>query len=214
MVEVPIVPKHVSRMASLKDAEAVIKEGKSTIWGQLPDFPHKTDKFGLGFTAAGQKAMRWKTTRQDHSPRNQCCRRWRWREPLWRLDLSDRRRGFEQLGSKGFCSYHLYQPVILSLNNFPFLWSVITKTICTLFSPHALPGACRSICKGLISFIIICHVLMNHWTFSSINYCVHFLSFHILFCLMMAIPYTHPHSQMQVPIHSGFHGWLFCFSLR
>ena len=28
------------------------------MWGQLPDFPHKTDKFGLGFTAAGQKAMR------------------------------------------------------------------------------------------------------------------------------------------------------------
>ena len=58
MVEVPIVPKHVSRMASLKDAEAVIKEGKSTVWGQLPDFPHKTDKFGLGFTAEGQKVMR------------------------------------------------------------------------------------------------------------------------------------------------------------
>ena len=57
-VEMHIVPKHVSRMASLKDAEAVIKEGKSTVWGQLPDFPHKTDKFGLGFTAAGQKAMR------------------------------------------------------------------------------------------------------------------------------------------------------------
>ena len=45
-------------MASLKDTEAVIKEGKSIIWGQLPDFPHKTDKFGLGFTAAGQKVMR------------------------------------------------------------------------------------------------------------------------------------------------------------
>ena len=25
--------------------------------GQLPDFSHKTDKFGLGFTVAGQKAM-------------------------------------------------------------------------------------------------------------------------------------------------------------
>ena len=58
MVEVPSVPKHVSRMESLKDAEAMIKEGKSTTWGQLPDFPHKMDKFGLGFTAAGQKAMR------------------------------------------------------------------------------------------------------------------------------------------------------------
>ena len=45
-------------MASLKDAKAVMKEGKSTMWGPLPDFPHKTDKFGLGFTVAGQKAMR------------------------------------------------------------------------------------------------------------------------------------------------------------
>ena len=28
------------------------------MWGQLLDFPYKTNKFGLGFTAAGQKAMR------------------------------------------------------------------------------------------------------------------------------------------------------------
>ena len=58
MTGVPIISKPVSRMTSLKDAEAVIKEGRSTMWGQLPDFPHKTNKFGLGFTAAGQKAMR------------------------------------------------------------------------------------------------------------------------------------------------------------
>ena len=58
MIDVPIISKHVSRMASLKDAEAVIKEGRSTVWGKLPDFPHKTDKFRLGFTAAGQKAVR------------------------------------------------------------------------------------------------------------------------------------------------------------
>ena len=45
-------------MASLEDARAAIKEGKNSAWGQLPDIPHKTDKFGLGFTAAGQKAMR------------------------------------------------------------------------------------------------------------------------------------------------------------
>ena len=45
-------------MSSLKDAEAVIKEGGGTVWGQLPDFPHKIDMFGLGFTAASQKAMR------------------------------------------------------------------------------------------------------------------------------------------------------------
>ena len=58
MTGVPIVSKLVSRMASLKDAEAVIKEGRSTMWGQLPDFPYKTDKFGLGFTVVGQKAVR------------------------------------------------------------------------------------------------------------------------------------------------------------
>ena len=45
-------------MASLKDAKVAVKKGRSSAWGQLPDIPHKTDKFGLGFTAAGQKAMR------------------------------------------------------------------------------------------------------------------------------------------------------------
>ena len=58
MTFVPIVTKLVSRMSSLKDAEAVVKEGGSTIWGQLPDFPYKTNKLGLGFTAASQKAVR------------------------------------------------------------------------------------------------------------------------------------------------------------
>ena len=55
---IPIITKPVSRMESLKDGEAVITEGKSTVWGKLPDFPHKMNKFGLGFTAAGQKAVR------------------------------------------------------------------------------------------------------------------------------------------------------------
>ena len=55
---IPIITKLVSRMSSLKDTEAVIKEGGSTLWGQLPNFPYKTDKFGLGFTAASQKAVR------------------------------------------------------------------------------------------------------------------------------------------------------------
>ena len=45
-------------MASLKDARAVVKEGGCTNWGQLPDFTHKTDKFGLGFTTGTQKAVR------------------------------------------------------------------------------------------------------------------------------------------------------------
>ena len=44
-------------MSSLKDVKAVIEEGGSKIWGQLPDFPYKTDKFGLGFTVASQKVV-------------------------------------------------------------------------------------------------------------------------------------------------------------
>ena len=46
------------KMASLKDARAVIEEGGCTNWGQLPDFMHKTDKFGLGFTTGAQRAVR------------------------------------------------------------------------------------------------------------------------------------------------------------
>ena len=46
------------KMASLKDARAVIEEGGCTNWGQLPDFTHKTDKFGLGFTTGAQRAVR------------------------------------------------------------------------------------------------------------------------------------------------------------
>ena len=58
MTYASVITKHVSRMSSLKDAKAVIEEGGSTLWGQLPDFPYKTDKFGLGFTASSQKAVR------------------------------------------------------------------------------------------------------------------------------------------------------------
>ena len=45
-------------MSSLKDAIAVVEEGGCTIWGQLPDIPCKSDKFGLGFTSSAQKAVR------------------------------------------------------------------------------------------------------------------------------------------------------------
>ena len=44
-------------MSSLKDAKVVVEEGGRTIWGQLPDIPYKSDKFGLGFTSNAQKAM-------------------------------------------------------------------------------------------------------------------------------------------------------------
>ena len=45
------------KMASLKDARAVIEKGGCANWVQLPDFAHKTNKFGLGFTAEAQKAI-------------------------------------------------------------------------------------------------------------------------------------------------------------
>ena len=45
-------------MASLKDARAVIEEGGCANWVQLPDFTHKTDKIGLGFTTGAQRAIR------------------------------------------------------------------------------------------------------------------------------------------------------------
>ena len=45
-------------MASLKYAKAVVEEGGCTIWGQLPDIPYKSKKFGLGFTSGAQKAFR------------------------------------------------------------------------------------------------------------------------------------------------------------
>ena len=46
------------KMASLKDARVVVEEGGCTNWGQLPDFTHKTDKFGLGFTTGAQRVVR------------------------------------------------------------------------------------------------------------------------------------------------------------
>ena len=54
-LEVTRVPP---KMASLKDAKVVVEEGGCTIWGQLPDFPLKSDKTGLGFTTKGQKMIR------------------------------------------------------------------------------------------------------------------------------------------------------------
>ena len=50
--------KPLMKMASLKDARAVIKEGGCTNWGQHPDFTHKTEKFGLGFITGAQRAVR------------------------------------------------------------------------------------------------------------------------------------------------------------
>ena len=46
------------KIASLKDAKVVVRKGGCTIWGQLPDIPNKSDKFGLGFTLGAQKVVR------------------------------------------------------------------------------------------------------------------------------------------------------------
>src|ERR1051325_6687996 len=60
-VDSPVIPEVTQappRMASLKDAQAAVEEGDSTIWGQLLDLPFKSDKTGLGFTIKGQKMIR------------------------------------------------------------------------------------------------------------------------------------------------------------
>ena len=46
------------KMDSLKDVRVVVEEGGYANWGQLHDFTHKTDKFGLGFTTRAQRAVR------------------------------------------------------------------------------------------------------------------------------------------------------------
>ena len=55
---IPKITRPPLQMSSLKYAKAVVEEGGCTIWGQLPDIPYKSDKFGLGFTSTAQKAVR------------------------------------------------------------------------------------------------------------------------------------------------------------
>src|ERR1051325_11362135 len=60
-VDSPVTPEVTRvppKMASLKYAKVVVEEGGCTIWGQLPDFPFKSDKTGLGFTIKGHKMIR------------------------------------------------------------------------------------------------------------------------------------------------------------
>ena len=45
------------KMASLKDARAVIEKGECANWGHLADIPYKSDKFGLGFILQAQRAV-------------------------------------------------------------------------------------------------------------------------------------------------------------
>ena len=56
--QIPKITRPPLWMSSLKDAKEVVEEGGYTIWGQLPDIPYKSDKFGLGFTSSAQKAVR------------------------------------------------------------------------------------------------------------------------------------------------------------
>ena len=56
--QVPKITRPPLKMASLKDAKAIVEEGGCTIWGQLPDIPYKSDKFGLGFTSGALKVVR------------------------------------------------------------------------------------------------------------------------------------------------------------
>ena len=43
VTNMPKITRPPLKMDSLKDAKAVIEEGGSTIWGQLPDIPYKSD---------------------------------------------------------------------------------------------------------------------------------------------------------------------------
>ena len=51
------IAKDTPRMTSLKDARDVVEDGGCTIWGQIPDIPYKSDKFGMGFTAEAQRVF-------------------------------------------------------------------------------------------------------------------------------------------------------------
>ena len=49
--DTPEAAKDTPMMSSLKDACVVVEDEGCTIWGQLLDFPFKSEKFGLGFTS-------------------------------------------------------------------------------------------------------------------------------------------------------------------
>src|ERR1051325_3442273 len=102
-VDSPVTPEVTRvppKMASLKDAKAAVQEGGCTIWGQLPDFPFKSDKTGLGFTIKGQKMIR-RTCRQTSFPHQQkqspCYRRRRQQLRHQQLDLPNSKRWTQQL---------------------------------------------------------------------------------------------------------------------
>ena len=55
--KIPKIARPPLKMASMKDARVVVEECGCIIWGQLPDIPYKSDKFGLGFTSEAQKVI-------------------------------------------------------------------------------------------------------------------------------------------------------------
>ena len=52
-----VVEDSPMKMASFKDARAVVEKDGCANWGQLPNFTQKTNKFGLGFTVEAQRAV-------------------------------------------------------------------------------------------------------------------------------------------------------------
>ena len=58
VTNLPKITRPPLKMDSPKDAKAVIEEGESTVWGQLPYIPSKSDKFGLGFSSGDQRVVR------------------------------------------------------------------------------------------------------------------------------------------------------------
>ena len=157
-------------MASLEDARAAIKEGKNSAWGKLPDIPHKkTDKFGLGFTAAGQKAMRRAKIERAPvkiSPYGINALEDEDREQHRRVDLPNCQRRIEQLGGKRLCPYHFYSSVIYLSNISYLVYNIYFQTIRTL-SFHLLPfpGQVGPLVRVLTIFHIHMPCLMIHWTF-------------------------------------------------
>ena len=112
----PKITRPPLKMASLKDARAVVEEGGCTIWGQLPDIPYKSNKFGLGFTSEAQRVVR--RTRAGGPPlrisnhgvnvledSDSNCDMDEWIFPTI---------GFgQQFGCQRFCSYYFYSRVIV-----------------------------------------------------------------------------------------------------
>ena len=107
-------------MSSLKDAKAVIEDGGCSIWGQLPDIPYKSDKFGLGFTSGAQRAVRRsqaggppvKITHHGVNALEDSEEKSNFED--WIFPYCGRRT--EQLGGEGLYSHYFHQSIIYLSN--------------------------------------------------------------------------------------------------